>query len=119
MAGSRESTGSLNTARNSAHESNFGLQQAQPSVPIPEFSPRLQKTLKVQPQSGADAQPERTFKGTLPPDWARSQQDSLLLAVVDVSNRMKIRPPGPRAMQAVMAARSGEQAEAAIPYDQE
>jgi hypothetical protein len=124
--GNRENSGanrSVNPAPNSAPERILRVQQANPVIAppsfVPQISPRLQKVLQEQSQpTGFDGQPERSFKGTLPPDWARSQQDSLLLAVVDVSNHMKLRPPGPRAMQAVMAVRSGEQLDVTIPYVQ-
>jgi hypothetical protein len=124
--GNRENLGAngrVTPTLNSAPESILRVQQAHPGIAppnfVPQVSPRLQKVLQEQSQpSGSDGQPERSFKVTLPPDWARSQQDSLLLAVVDVSNRMKFRPPGPRAMQAVMAVRSGKQLDGTIPYDQ-
>jgi hypothetical protein len=39
-------------------------------------------------------------------DWNESQRMRLQLAVEEISRRMKIRPPGPRAMQVIMEARS-------------
>lgn len=58
-----------------------------------------------------------SFKEQLPPEWSRSQQERLEWAVEEISRRSKIRPPGPRAMQAAMAARSRGKREAASAYN--
>ena len=46
-----------------------------------------------------------SFKGTIPPDWDKKQQEQLQLAITEVSRRLKVRTPGARAMQGLMAAR--------------
>ncbi len=47
-----------------------------------------------------------SFAGNLPEGWTKELQERLEWAVEEIARRSKLRPPGHRAMQAVMAARS-------------
>jgi hypothetical protein len=47
-----------------------------------------------------------SFEGKLPADWDAVQLKKMKGAVEEISNRLRIKPPGPRAMQSVMASRS-------------
>ena len=49
-----------------------------------------------------------SFKGTIPPDWDKKQQEQLQWAITEVSRRSKTRAPGARAMQGQVAARFRE-----------
>ena len=58
-----------------------------------------------------------SYCGKLPADWTLSQQERLQRAVAEVSRNLKVRPPGIRAMKAVVAARREGKREADGAYD--
>jgi hypothetical protein len=87
-----ESTGSLQSTHLPT-SSNQHLQRSRSAdILAPVQRPVIQSSL--------------SFKGTIPPDWDKKQQEQLQLAITEVSRRSKTRAPGARAMQGLMAARS-------------
>ncbi len=57
-----------------------------------------------------------SFAGNLPEDWTEEQQEQLQWAVTETARRSRLRPPGHKAMKAVLAARAKGQREAANAY---
>jgi hypothetical protein len=71
----------------------------------------LSKSKAIQASSRRSA---LSFAGKVPQGWTAEEQEKLELAVAEVACRSKLRSPGHRAMQAVMAARTqGQRASSA------
>jgi hypothetical protein len=71
----------------------------------------LCKSKAIQPSSRRSS---LSFAGNVPQGWTAEEQEKLEWAVAETARRSKLRPPGHRAMQAVMAARTqGQRASSA------
>ena len=95
------------------------LSEAQPTTSVPtSYALQRSKSVESLPRPARPSRrPSLSFEGRLPRDWNQEQQERLRWAVDEVSRRLKLRPPGPRAMQVVMAARSRGKRDAANEYD--
>jgi hypothetical protein len=78
--------------------------------------PLIINSAKAAAQSPTPRRSSLSYAGNLPEGWTEEEQKRLAWAVAEAAHRSRIRPPGHRAMKAVVAARTQGQREAPNAY---
>jgi hypothetical protein len=78
--------------------------------------PLITNSAKAAAQPPTPRRSSVSYAGNLPEGWTEEEQKRLAWAVAEAARRSRMRPPGHRAMQAVVAARTQGQREAPNAY---